>query len=1436
MKKQNKVILSVASLLATMGVSLFSAACGSYKMNDFIVDGTTIDLEYYVGETVDFSGLKMYAAFTDDSREEIPLDKVKIYLWTSDTQQEEITNNLSKLTETAGKKVILIKYSSDYTERFEITVYANGGGNVDETAKLQSVTLAYGSVALEYEVGDAISLNGLTITATYDKGDPVNVPLDSEDVKIYMGEEDITGNLSKLTETAGTKIVRVAYKTVRSTNFLTITVTNPIVAISVDTTKLETNYEVGETVDFSKLKVSASHKDGSTQEVMLENVQYYVGETVLTDFSVLTETVGTKTVTVKYEGFSATFDVVVSNYVAAISLNTESVSLEFNAGAEVSFADFSNIVINVTYADETDTTVQKALTLASEGVVCSFNNETFTQEDWAGLTAFAGSKVITVTYGGKSATFTVMVAGESDIENLEVTAPTKTVYTAGESVSMDGLAITATYKEGFEDLNGTIAFADFAENEVKVYLGTKEVTDYNTITQVSQMGESNVVLTISYKGQTGEFIIQVNNPATAIVLDTTSVTTEYDFGDTVSVKNLKITATPTYGEEQTVDVSAVKFYEGETEITDLNTLTKTLGEKTVKVVYGLAYATFTVTVNDVLQNIAVSGTTAFECDVFATNLTFDGLVVTANYKSGATKDVTASATIDYANAVQGLGEKDVNVTYEGKTAQIKLTVRNVLKSLTISGSPEKLAFSSIVNFTGIVATGTYAYGEPQIIKLLQEDGTHFLYSVKFYVFEDVWTDVTNNLNDISTKSGVRKVMVEYDNGRQKVSGEFTVTVAEAMPTVDGYQLPTAMVQYNTSVANTTNDVNSANFEGTFFKNDVQDYLVGDDNAFKFLPILDQLLYYDEETDEWQGGTLASFKAQSTIYIKIDGEYVEMTKTQDATDKNIYRYSYNEVNYVTEYSHKNEYKFAEDGRAIGYNFKISVMPDPEVFDYEASIDMQPVECEIKITDGFNITDSKQLCVLEQSTRTDWNKIKAALGLTDVRPNAIVLHQDTMITKDSIPESFYYTLPDTYNVKYKYTNAEGQTVVCAPEEVPASMGGPLSRSYIWNTYDGEWGIFEYWMNEGETFEIHGNFFNLDASGLPLVASFEPNGVTPPTDADTYYGWDFSNVSILEVRGVDATKEAADESFAFDSLAVKGNSAIYQLLTDGSTTSNVTCADKPVYGGGLIFLKVKDVKANVDNVRAHTCFISFFSRDDTVVNYTRAKAYDGFQNAMYIHSDTINTLDNCHMKRAGGPLIIMNEDTDEDTKELMIPYVYIHENCEMESWVTGGEQWFATVGASSEVQSLMLTDALLRNYFQKTFTRASDGKVNMVAVTLNTDGMAGATDIYTQNYIEYSTSKLDRLETSAIRTQMLMYMGALVQAGSKAPITFSVGDNICALAPASNGLVTFSGGGLAYLQDDKANVATQQLFGEFTSNKYDHLAINMGGIGILVGYFNM
>ena len=227
----------------------------------------------------------------------------------------------------------------------------------------------------------------------------------------------------------------------------------------------KTEYLVGESIDLSTFKITVTYSDDSEKVLnvtkdMLSNVDM--------------NTVGPKEVTVTYEGKSDSFIITVNpqpqEEVVLESIRVKgSYITEYNVGDEL---DLSDMILVLTYSDLT--TEEIAVTSNMLGEV-DMN--------------VGGPKQVTVTYEGKTTTFSILVNEE---EVIKADPTVEFLFEAGESFVMGGseeptFVVTPselTYSVRFERNEAVVGSTFNALTEVGTYAIIVTVNgndEYNTV-------------------------------------------------------------------------------------------------------------------------------------------------------------------------------------------------------------------------------------------------------------------------------------------------------------------------------------------------------------------------------------------------------------------------------------------------------------------------------------------------------------------------------------------------------------------------------------------------------------------------------------------------------------------------------------------------------------------------------------------------------------------------------------------------------------------------------------------------------------------------------------------------------------------------------------------------------------------------------------------
>jgi hypothetical protein len=325
---------------------------------------------------------------------------------------------------------------------------------------------------------------------------------------------------------------------------------NTLKSILVEKAPTKLNYVLGEeSMDLTGIVVKGTYIDGTkkTEEITMENI---------TGFE--TKTSGLKNIVVDITGRKSAFVIrVEEKSLTNISLTNQPTKTTYYVGE--SSLDITGLVVIGTYNDGTTKT------------------ETITSSNISGFnTTTSGTKTVTVTVSGKTATFPITVVDVLLNSISIITQPTKTSYYVGDSlISLTGISVTGTYN------NGTTKTETITNSNI---------SGFNTATS----GTKTITVTVS--GKTATFPITV----VAVTLNSISVTTQptktsYYAGDsTISLTGLVVTGTYNNGTTKTETIT-------NSNISGFNTATS--GTKTITVTVSGKTATFPITVVDAIRKL-----------------------------------------------------------------------------------------------------------------------------------------------------------------------------------------------------------------------------------------------------------------------------------------------------------------------------------------------------------------------------------------------------------------------------------------------------------------------------------------------------------------------------------------------------------------------------------------------------------------------------------------------------------------------------------------------------------------------------------------------------------------------------------------------------------------------------------------------------------------
>jgi uncharacterized protein YjdB len=219
-----------------------------------------------------------------------------------------------------------------------------------------------------------------------------------------------------------------------------------LVSIDMDNSKIfKTLYKTNESIDMNNMNLKLYYSDGTSQSIQV------IGS-MLTGFD--TSTLGNKTVTVTYEGKTCTFTINIVDTVQSIQIKSGTNKTQYYVGDTLDLTGTQLIVTRESGGME--------FVNVTSDMVTGFETDNI------------GDKIITITYGGKIASYIINVK-ENSITGIELVGNTyKTEYILGETLDINGLEIKVNYANG---TNNTIPvdsamISGFSTST----LGTKTIT------------------------------------------------------------------------------------------------------------------------------------------------------------------------------------------------------------------------------------------------------------------------------------------------------------------------------------------------------------------------------------------------------------------------------------------------------------------------------------------------------------------------------------------------------------------------------------------------------------------------------------------------------------------------------------------------------------------------------------------------------------------------------------------------------------------------------------------------------------------------------------------------------------------------------------------------------------------------------------------------
>ena len=640
--------------------------------------------EYEHGDKLDFTGGNIKIIYADGT-----------------TQQKQITSNMVR--ESNGSQVNMAPTASDYINneisKTLVIKYKedNATGTVNYPIKIKNVvsqiSMSTEPTSKTYNIGDTTyNLAGGTIKVTRKAGNTETVALTDQGITLT--------NLSTLTTNKGTKPVTVTYE--GKTTTFNITIKNGVKNINI-TAPTKTEYEHGDTIDFTGGKIEVKYADSTTSNVQITNAMVTDNATgtavnMSPAAAEYTNNKLTKTLKIEYteDGVTETayYTITIKNPIDQITIVT-SPKTQYNLN---------------------DSTTGVGGTLKVTRKAGNYETINILDSMVSGLTtSVAGTgKTATVTYTDdgitKTTTYTYNV--KDNITSITITPPTKSQYNHGEALDLTGGKITIQYASGTtqdKPLDASM-ITESDGSTVNMSPSLYGNTNKESKTLLIKYEEDGISSQENYP-------IEIINDIKQIAIQGTAQS-QYNVNDPLQ-PGLSILVTRASGvpEAITVTSSMLTNFSTATEGTRIATITYTENGITKT-------TTFTYTVTDTVTNINVN-TQPTKATKYGENADLTGVTINVVKGSGTTtipvtKDMIKPGTYNPNQT----GNQTIKVIYGGKETSLTITVKDYVTGITINPASVTGKYndtlSKMIQTNNIQYTVTYAKAGAQTPETLAE--------------------------------------------------------------------------------------------------------------------------------------------------------------------------------------------------------------------------------------------------------------------------------------------------------------------------------------------------------------------------------------------------------------------------------------------------------------------------------------------------------------------------------------------------------------------------------------------------------------------------------------------------------------------------------------------------------------------------------------------
>ena len=522
--------------------------------------------------------------------------------------------------EDAGKYFVIYRITNDVIRNTFITPYKTV--TVKEPLALDHLEVI--STKTKYVIGQDFDPESLDITAYYN---------DDSSKKLNYNDVTITGFDSS---SLGEKTITVTYKEDNKTVSTTfkIEIIEKEVKDIVLTPPTKVKYVEGQSLDLTGGKVIVSYNDDTSEKIDLTSdmVSGYDKDHL-----------GKQTITVTYQGKTATFEVeVIKKEATKIELVTPPDKVEYIRGQKL---NLEGARIKVTYNDGDTKLID-----VTEKMCSGFDSSSL------------GQKTVTITYENKTVSFTVNVV-ERILTLITTDGAIKTEYIEGQPLDISNLKVIALYNDGTSEV------IDASMDMISGY-------DANVI--------GKQTITVTYKGKTTTFEINVKAKSVTKIEVTSPNKLEYIEGQGLDLSGGKVKVFYDNGTSEEISLTDDMISGYDVSI---------VGKQTITVTYKGKTATFEINVKaKSVTKIEVTSPNKLEY-IEGQGLDLSGGKVKVFYDNGTSEEISLTDDMISGYDASIVGKQTIIVTYQGKTATFDVNViEKVITKIEMNSLPNKVNY------------------------------------------------------------------------------------------------------------------------------------------------------------------------------------------------------------------------------------------------------------------------------------------------------------------------------------------------------------------------------------------------------------------------------------------------------------------------------------------------------------------------------------------------------------------------------------------------------------------------------------------------------------------------------------------------------------------------------------------------------------------------